>query len=473
VFPGILALAMAIGLAPWVQLKAIVMLFAVGATAFTFLWIRRRGRPLLALGVATLVAMAPGVLTEAHWVLSDVPFWFFTMSALWGFERLPPHLRARFAIAVIATVLAYFTRSAGLPLAVAAFAWLAWRRRWAQLAALALVLGPLAVLWWLRARNLGGVDYVSQFLLIDPYSPALGRVGAGDLITRVSGNAAKYVQIHLPVLLTGRTATWLTLIALLIYALSAVGWARKIRRPGVAEIFLPLYLGLLLVWPAVWSGERFLLPALPLILFYAADALGWIARRIDRRAGFAAAFGALLLLLVAATPILRLEMRYASRCKQLYAQGDRYPCLPNDAWRDFFAVAEATRSSLPDSAVVISRKPRLFFVLGGRPSRIYPFTTSADSLFAAADNARARYLVFDMLDRPTQAYVRPVMLRRPNAFCTLFAVQGGTSLFGILPRADTIADTGSEDTMPSFAPCTVDYWRDAAARDTLVGPPTG
>jgi hypothetical protein len=46
-----------------------------------------------------------------------------------------------------------------------------------------------------------------------------------------------------------------------------------VRRARVADVFLPLYLGLIFIWPAVWSGERLLLPALPLLLFYAAEAL--------------------------------------------------------------------------------------------------------------------------------------------------------------------------------------------------------
>src|SRR5688500_8462447 len=133
VFPGMLALALLVGLKPWVQLKFVVIACSAAAVAFTFLWIRARRRPLLALGVATIIALAPGVLREGRWVLSDVPFWAFTMLALWAFERLQPDDWRRFAIAALATLLAFFTRSAGLPLALAAFTWLAWRHHWRQL----------------------------------------------------------------------------------------------------------------------------------------------------------------------------------------------------------------------------------------------------------------------------------------------------------------------------------------------------
>jgi hypothetical protein len=468
VFPLILAIAMAIGLQPWVPLKAIVMLLGAGAVAFSFLWIRRRGRPLLALGVAFLLAISPGILTETHWILSDVPFWCFTVAALWAFERLPPGLHRRFAFAVAATVLAYFTRSAGLPLAFAAFGWLAFRRRWRQLAVLAAVLGPLAFLWWLRARTQGGVDYVSQFLFVNPYSPELGRIGLTDLPARIGDNGEKYLRDHLPILLTGRNTAWMLWASIAVVLTAALGWAWRLRRPAVPELFTPMYIGLLLVWPAVWSGERFLLPLIPLLLFYA----GWFVVKAGRwahpRAGPIAAAAILAAAVLAALPTLSLQVRVGSQCTLAWRLGDRYPCLPPE-WTDFFGVAEWTRLALPDTAVVISRKPRLFYVLSGHPGRIYPFSERSGAFFAAADSARARHLVFDFLDRPTQAYVRPVLLARPAAFCILFSSPlAGTAVFGIRPDAAALPDAPTTDTSPSFPLCAVEYWRSAEVRDDLL-----
>lgn len=469
VFPGILAIAMAAGLQPWVQLKILIALFAAAAVCFSFLWIRRRGRPLLALGVATLLALAPGVLVEAHWILSDVPFWAMTLAAVWALERMPPRVGGRFAFAVVAIVLAYFTRSAGLPLVIAACAWLIWRKRWTQLAIFIGVLVPLAILWWLRARTEGGVDYVSQFLFVDPYSPHLGRIGISDLPARMASNAVKYLRLHLPILLTGRAYPWMLLPSLLIVASGVLGWARRLRRPAIAELFLPLYIGLLLVWPAVWSGERFLLPVLPVLLYYAGDGLAWLGRKLHPRAGFLAAGSTVVILLLAAAPALTNEVRYGRQCTAAYRAGERYPCLPSEEWRDFFNIAESTRETLPENAVVISRKPRLFYVLSDHPSRIYPFSDDAHTFFRFADTSGARHLVFDFLDRPTQAYVRPILLSRPAAFCLLYGSRVGTTVFGILPGASTVAPAADPTAALSFAPCPEDYWRSAEARERLMG----
>src|SRR5688572_785154 len=142
-FPIILALASLVGITTWVRLKLLTIAFSATAIAFTYLWIRRRGRPELAAGVALVLALSPGVIELSHWELSDVPFWAMTMIALFAWQRLPDNLRGRFILAVVMTTLAYFTRSAGLPLLLAAFFWLGLHKRWKQLAILAGVILPL------------------------------------------------------------------------------------------------------------------------------------------------------------------------------------------------------------------------------------------------------------------------------------------------------------------------------------------
>lgn len=444
VFPAVLAVAMAAGLSPWVQLKVVMSVFSALAIAFTYLWIRRRRRPALALGVTALVALSPGVLEQGHWILSDVPFWCFTMLALWGFERLPKGMRAHYAVAVVAAVAAYFTRSAGLPLAIAVGAWFALRRSWRQLAGFAAVLVPLALLWWLRARQYGGIDYVNQFWFVNPYAPDLGRIGVMDLFDRMVENSSKYARIHLPILLVGQASAPALAASLAVIGFGVYGWARRVRRPGVAELFLPLYLGLLLIWPAVWSGERFLLPVLPVVLCFAGDGLVRAVAAIRRQVGFAASAAATGLIALLALPQLARAGLASGDCMIEYRMGDRYACL-HPAWRDFFGVAEWARTELPADAVVISRKPSLFWAIAGLPSRSYPLSPDPDELIRTARDAGARYIVLDHLDGLSQVYLGPAIVQRPHAFCLVYrSSRDGTAVLGVLDeRASTPAESAN------------------------------
>ena len=458
VFPAVLAVAMAAGVQPWVGLKVLISLFSALAVGFGYLWIRRRRRPMLALGIGLILAASPGVLELGHWVLSDVPFWAFTAVSLWAFERLRPELRGRFAVAVLATVLAYFTRSAGLPLVLAAFGWLALRRRWKQLGVLAAVVLPLAVLWWLRARGQGGVDYVSQFWFVDPYQPELGRIGAAGLLDRVLENGSKYIRIHFPILLAGATGPLPLLAGITGLGLAAFGWAKRVRRPTLAEIFLPLYLGLLWSGPAVWSGERFLLPALPLLLYYAGDGLVRIGRLWKPSATLALGAATAAVLLALGLPATVSSMQLSGRCMLDYRVGNRYPCLP-PVWREFFDMGEWARASLPQDAVVLSRKPRLFYAISGLRGRVYPFSDSSRTWCGRRNEVRARCIVIDGLGSLSQMYLLPAVLGRPDAFCVMRAMPGGTAMrLGIRPGAAGLPDR-PRDPNAAVAACGPEYWR--------------
>jgi hypothetical protein len=461
---------MALGLTPWVQLKLVVLSFSASAVALSFLWLRARRRATMALTVGVLLAVAPGVLREGRWILSDVPFWAFTMAALWSFERLAPHEWKRFGLGAAAVVLAYFTRSAGLPLVLAALGWLAWRRLWPQLGVLAGMVGLPALLWWLRTRAYGPAGYVSEFWLVDPYLPVLGTVGAGDLLVRMAENAQKYATQHLPILLTGATGFVVGTVGVLICALALYGWVTRARGARAAELFLPLYLGLILLWPAVWSGERFLLPALPALLYYAAEGLTRLVRRTLPGHTLEAGLAAAALLLFLAVPGVVAASRVGVECTSRYLAGERYPCLGGGAWDDFFNAAELTGLALPDGAVVMNRKPRLLHVLSdGVKSVNYPLSDDPGTFFAMAESAGARYVIFDRLDAVSDIYLRPIIALHPGSFClmrlypvtstVLFGITDGTGADVVDPDSDEIA----------FRLCDTGYWVSPGAQQLYEG----
>jgi hypothetical protein len=272
------------------------------------------------------------------------------------------------------------------------------------------------------------------------------------------------VLAHVPILLTGRAGVPALALGIALLLCAAVGWMRRMRRPGIAEIMLPLYLGLLCVWPAVWSGERFLLPAFPLLLYYGGDGIVRMSRRLPMRLARTFTVAAPLLVLGAQTPGLLAEVEEGTTCGVMYGMGDPFPCLSPE-WRDYFAVAQWADSTLAEDAVVITRKPRLWWALSEQPAVIYPFTEQSDSLLAVAEAARARYLVLDYVDMLTQIYAVPVVLRRPAAFCMMHATPDvGTAVLGIRPAARALPETPPDSTGATFPLCPEDYFRDAAGR---------
>lgn len=472
VFPLILAGALLVGIKPWVGFKILIVLFSAAAVGLSYLWIARRREPVLAICVGLLLALSPGVLALSHWELSDVPFWAFTMGALLAWERLGRNDTKRTVIAVALTAIAYFTRSAGLPLIIAAAAWLVLRKRWKQLAILAAILTPLVFWWWWRARTQGGVDYVSQFWFINPYVPEQGRVGFMDLVRRVLDNNEAYFKWHIPMLMVGLKFPVLIGLSIVTALLALYGWARQLRYPRVAEIFLPLYIGLLYLWPSVWSGERFILPAMPLILYYAGMGILRIGRNVRVLRTVPVAAVATATIIIIGFPALSTNVRWGMMCMSLFQLGDRYACHMPD-WKDFFAMAEFSATALPDDAVILSRKPRLLHAFNNRPGVIYPMFRDPDSLFATADRVGARYVILDHVDNVSQVYLTPVLFARPHAFCIVSSLgPDRTALLGIKPGAsqmpNRVEDTAGGRAAISFEICGPEYWKSEAVRDSVL-----
>jgi hypothetical protein len=487
-YPLMLAAAMTLGVGPWAGFKVMVALFSATAVGFSYLWLRRLTTAGTALAVAALLAFTPGVVDLARWELSDPPFWAFTMLGLWAFAALPrratmevspeaapappPAAEARpwwktafgpLALASVGTLLAYATRSAGLPLVMAGVVWLAWQRRWTRLAVFIGVVAPFAVAWWLRNRAAGGAGYTSFLWYVDPYRPMLGTVGIDGLLSRMVVNVEKYAGTHLPYLLTGTRGTWLVgALGVTVTVLALAGWVMRVRRPGLAELWLPLYMGLVLIWPSEWAGDRFILPALPMLLLCAAEPvrwlLGWMPRPWPRVAGTAI----VAVLLVAGIGPLTRQISTAADCRAAVTPSSPHPCVP-EAWADLLDVARLARGALPDSAVVLSRKATLFWAYSGYASRTYPFTDNPDTLLAAARDAGARYVLLDYIDNLSVLYLSPVLMQRPQAFCVVHAVgPGRATLMAIVPGAERMRNVrdrpGNEAANLSFPQCTSDFW---------------
>ncbi len=465
-WPMLIAALLAVGLEGWIPIKVMVALFSAVGVVATYAWIRARGRPRLALGVGFLAAVSPGVLVLSRWELSDVPFWALTMAALVLWERAARSgTPGSAASAGAMTVAAYLTRAAGLPLMVAGAGWLLLARRWRQLAAFAAVAVPAFAGWTLWTRASGG--YASYLLYRDAYDPSAGTIGAGELIARIGESLPLYTSRFLPVMLAGGYGfTALTVLAAIVLLWGVWGWLRHLRRAGVAEVWTPMYLGMILVWNPEWAGERLLLPVYAVILFYAAEGLVGIREQVHAFGRVPiAAIGLALLFLVGAPGSLRM-VQYGTHCSSLYRAGDAWACL-DVRWRDYMRMAEYAGENLPEGSVVLSRKPALFWTASGLPGIVYPFSREPADLLRAAEETGARYLVMDQLDGLAQRYLTPILMRRPQAFCVIHSdPTGATALLGIVPGAkdvpDVMGDPGEAQMQVAFQLCGPQFLRPGA-----------
>ena len=456
-YPAVMALMILMGAKTWGAFKAASILFTGLAVAACFLWVREARGPRAALAVTTLFAVAPAVLFSAQWILSDPFFLFLTLASLW---LLAPGRDAQLhslLLGVAAAMAAYFTRSAGLPLVVAVALWLALQRRWKLLGVFGGVFAIPGLLWQQRA----GPDYVSEFWLLQPYVPDLGRAGPVDLLKRVADNLWTYTTEYVPTGLTGLDGTTAAALGVAFVVLAAAGWTRRVRAgPGVSEIFFFLYAALVLAWPAVWSGDRFALPLFPLLLLYSGESLalvlrGW--RRADHETpestprspwpARAVAVAVASVFLIPAGLSWKQRAATSGQCRAAVTTVGPMGCTLHTV-SQFHTMALWAGRNLPEGSVVFSRKPRLFHAFSGLQSITFPLTTDGRSLLAQADSLDVGYLVYGNWDNTRPLYVDPVLRASPHRFCVVvqlgYAGERPISMLAILPPASDDASVRGE-----------------------------
>ena len=426
-YPSVLALAGLFG-GGALTFKVVSLIFTATTVIFGFLLGRLRLGRAGGLAVAIPLAVSPVLLYYSHWVLSEAPFVLLTLVGLWSAERMEDGQRW-LLLAVFFGLLAYLTRAAGLPLLLALLFALGWRRSWRQLGAVGAAMAVVVGGWWWWGRlaaSESAHNYSSNFLLFDPYAPASGYIGPGDLLARAVNNVRLYSVEVLPVSLAGNSVgagvgLLALLSALLMIALALVAWIRDIRQVRPLECFTLFYAGLIVIWPQVWTDRRFLLPLLPILFLHVMGGANWSFdfAKARRPKWSLPVLGVLLALLSFPDHVRSIAVN--RRCLQNYRAGDGLSCYaPN--WRAFFETALWTRENTSADAVVVSRKPRLFYLISARKGAVYPFTTGDEEMLAFLDDIGAEYVVVAGLSHTTLRYLVPVIQSVPERFAVIHSV---------------------------------------------------
>ena len=123
---------------------------------------------------------------------------------------------------------------------------------------------------------------------------------------------------------------------------------------------------------------------------------------------------------------------------------------------EFVEAALWSGAHLPDSAIVLTRKPRIFYVESGLPSETFRFTKDSERFLAFADSVGARYVLMDYLDDAASVYIAEALIKKGGSFCSLQGFgppdKPQTTMLGIMPPENRIeAEVREENGQVSVA----------------------
>ncbi len=428
-FPLLLAPLLALFGRSVILFKMYSVAFSAGSVLLFALLARRMVPPLVWVALIAAVAVNPVLIEYSHWILSESPFLFFSLLALYLMirEREQTHRPGRsafFAGGAVCSSLTVLIRTAGIALPLGVIASLLLGRRWRAAALFTLITAAMLGPWIVRNNTVRGdqaMSYEQQLLMKNPYRPHLGMLGPADLAARVRDNARIYflgqqarVLLRTEVLAGfGKGGALLAgLLSLLVLTGLGLG---LLRRRGVVDFYVLATLGVVLVWPSVWSDVRFIMAVIPLFLLYIAEsmlALAALAGFTQPGRGKVAAVALAVFAagsLLSQLPVVRANLHLLAR----YTAGERYAGYGVN-FRQFFECADWVRENTDEDAVVTVRKPRLFHYLSGRKVLNYPYSLDADSVLAVV--LRTDYVVIDAVSGTTGRYLVPALQKQPGSF---------------------------------------------------------
>ncbi|HET6680188.1 MAG TPA: glycosyltransferase family 39 protein [Gemmatimonadaceae bacterium] len=330
--------------------------------------VRRRIGSDIGLASVAIIVVNPALVSDAGGAMSEAVFTSLILLTLWAAVRADETNRSRDAVLAMAlAIAASFVRAAGLTVPLVLLLHWALTRRWKRLAILALVLACTIGAWhaWtvVAPTSVERRSYVADAAKI-AQTQSDQQSAIVNAAVRGSRSARTYLSQDLPWKLAQPTVPgtlidnvfWLALNLGCAFTGLVLLWKRW--RP--AALFLVVYGSLLMAW--TWHVDRFLQPALPLILVSMFVGASWLASRITPRAG---AWGVGVVLTLLAAPALATDadtVASATTCR--VDPYERLECADARSL-DLVSLARAAGSTLPGDAVVFAPKERAFHYHSG------------------------------------------------------------------------------------------------------------
>ncbi len=358
-------------------------------------------------------------------MMSEVPFLFFSILTLYLLIKtdFSKALQKNWIFFVLILVLAatYHIRSTGLALFGGIALFLLIKKNWKYAGTLVGGFVLLVLPWYIRSKNLGGNSYMKQLTRKNPYRAELGQMEFSDWLDRIWNNFERYITREIPY----GTFNWFDapdynaplssgdwFLGLLILGIMLFGLFRIKKYMLLLLFYLGASFAILMIWPDVWFGVRFLVPLVPILFFLFINGILEMVKLIATNALKLKQTDTIALI----TPLVFLLFigSFLAPLDQLKAMA-KAPYQQN--YQNYFQLGRWVKINGAPNAITACRKGQLFYLYSNTPTTRYKDTQNAEELIQDLIDKNTTYVVIDQLGYSSTArYLVPAVQKYPTKF---------------------------------------------------------
>lgn len=423
-FPALLGLADSFSHSPLLP-KIIVGLLSAGILLLLFYYLRPLQGGLL-LPLLLMVALSSSLASHATLLMSEVPYLFASLAALLLFDLLKKRggTGALFWCAALVAIMPVFIRTVGLAFSAAWITAAILDKKYKQALAYSLLFAGAMVL--LRYATEWNSPYIDVLFRKNQYDPELGSVGAGEMFSRIGYNLNLYLFSVIPQTLLDpeldKNASLIASFPLLVPLL--IGWIRNFWLPtGIISYYLFFYMVIICMGQSQWSSSRFIIPLVPFLLLMLFLGLEFIVRQALRlRTGAVkpVALARMTLPVLWTAALVICVFNCNGHLRLIKSAG-----MTSDDWKNFYSCADWLRLNSPGDAIVVTRKPELFYLRSQRKGFVYPFSHDVEKIIDSFKKGNVRYCVLDNFfwTNTSVRYLFPAITSHPEMFRVVYSLR--------------------------------------------------
>jgi len=398
---------------------SILKIYMIGLSILTlfivYVVINKLGGKYVALTITSMMAFSFQYFHWSHRIMSEVPFILFSFLTFYYL------LKEKGWHVILFMLITILTKATSIVLIPTVVIYLLLKKKYKYAFIIFFCTSFIFGLWVMHNTQYTSLNYINSYKYVDPYNPERGLITFTGLFNRAYRSGLNYINNFSHMIFHYNEIIYPSffLIDALILLPMVFGFVMLILQK---KYFFPLYftffMGILLIYP--WQTIRFVVPLMPVVYYFLIYGILNMIKLFKENVSFKTKY--LFYVILVCLVLLQLP---SFLLKINMDKNYTY----DEPMQKYKLIAEWAKDNVEDDAVILARKPYLFYIWsGGKHTRLYPYSTSSGVWWQAIINSD--YLVYDELSSTTQLYLNPVIEQMSFMFSPVYYIQH-TALFKI------------------------------------------